>query len=62
VDQAADLPALRRQASLYDALAAMLTAGTDRVIVTGEDGQPAGVLDRNTLATAGQTTQPAASS
>jgi osmoprotectant transport system ATP-binding protein len=62
VDRAADLPALRRHASLYDALAAMLTAGTDRVIVTGEDGQPAGVLDRNTLTTAGQTTQPAASS
>jgi osmoprotectant transport system ATP-binding protein len=62
VDQAADLPALQPRASLYDALAAMLTAGTDRVIVTGEDGRPAGVLDRNTLATAGQTTQPATSS
>ncbi len=41
-----DMPAVPRTASLYDALAAMLTAGTDRVVVHGDNGTPAGLLHR----------------
>jgi osmoprotectant transport system ATP-binding protein len=44
-----ELPAVPRKASLYDALAAMLTAGTDRVVVIGDDGAPAGLLHRDAL-------------
>jgi osmoprotectant transport system ATP-binding protein len=43
------LPAVPRNASLYDALAAMLTAGADRVMVVDDGGAPAGLLDRDTL-------------
>jgi osmoprotectant transport system ATP-binding protein len=42
-------PAVPRKASLYDALAAMLTAGVDRVIVVDDDGVPAGLLHRDAL-------------
>jgi osmoprotectant transport system ATP-binding protein len=44
------LPSVPRKASLYDALAAMLTAGADRVVVVGDDGAPAGLLHRDRLA------------
>ena len=43
------LPSVPRNASLYDALAAMLTAGADRVVVVGDDGVPAGLLHRDAL-------------
>jgi osmoprotectant transport system ATP-binding protein len=44
-----DLPSVPRKASLYEALATMLTAGVDRVVVVGDDGTPAGLLHRDTL-------------
>jgi osmoprotectant transport system ATP-binding protein len=44
------LPTVPRRASLYDALAAMLTAGADRVVVVDDDGAPAGLLHRDRLA------------
>ncbi len=44
-------PRVPRHASLYDALAAMLTAGTDRVLVIGSDGDLTGELTRTTLLT-----------
>ncbi len=43
------VPSVPRKASLYDALAAMLTAGADRVLVVGDDGAPAGLLYRDRL-------------
>jgi osmoprotectant transport system ATP-binding protein len=43
------LPSVPRKASLYDALAAMLTAGANRVLVVGDDGAPAGLLHRDAL-------------
>jgi CBS domain-containing protein len=43
------LPSVPRKASLYDALATMLTAGANRVLVVGDDGAPAGVLHRDAL-------------
>lgn len=46
------MPTVPRAASLYDALAAMLTAGTDRVLVAGDNGEPAGLLYRDKLGTA----------
>jgi osmoprotectant transport system ATP-binding protein len=42
-------PSVPRKASLYDALAAMLTAGADRVVVVDDDGAPAGLLHRDAL-------------
>ncbi|MPZ28367.1 MAG: ATP-binding cassette domain-containing protein [Micromonosporaceae bacterium] len=49
---APDVPAVPLPASLYDALAAMLTAGTDRVLVTGPAGEPRGQLTREAIFTA----------
>ena len=46
------LPQLLLGASCYDALAAMLTAGTDRVLVTDPGGQPQGILTRDAIFTA----------
>jgi osmoprotectant transport system ATP-binding protein len=43
------LPVVRLGSSLYEALAAMLEVGTDRVRVTGEAGQPLGVLTREAV-------------
>jgi osmoprotectant transport system ATP-binding protein len=43
------LPSVPRAASLYDALAAMLTARTDQVVVVGDDGTAAGLLHRDGL-------------
>ncbi|HEX7746081.1 MAG TPA: ATP-binding cassette domain-containing protein [Micromonosporaceae bacterium] len=48
VDDIDDLPSVDRSASLYAALAAMLTAGTDHVRVT-DDGRPVGLLNRQRL-------------
>jgi osmoprotectant transport system ATP-binding protein len=45
VDRVGELPAVDRSASLYAALAAMLTAGSDHVRVL-EGGRPVGLLDR----------------
>ncbi|TDC82335.1 ATP-binding cassette domain-containing protein [Micromonospora sp. KC606] len=42
----AGLPTLELGGSAYDALAAMLTAGAEAVLLT-EDGEPVGVLDRS---------------
>jgi osmoprotectant transport system ATP-binding protein len=47
-----DLPTLPLRSSLYDALAAMLTAGTDRVLITDEAGAALGVLHRDAVFTA----------
>jgi osmoprotectant transport system ATP-binding protein len=46
---APDLPTLPLRSSLYDALAAMLMAGTDRVLITDETGAALGVLHRDTV-------------
>ena len=46
-----DAPAVPLGASLYDALAAMLIAGTDRVLVTDPAGQPQGTLTREAIFT-----------
>jgi osmoprotectant transport system ATP-binding protein len=45
----ADMPVVRLGSSLYDALAAMLEADTDRVRVTGDADQPLGVLTREAV-------------
>jgi osmoprotectant transport system ATP-binding protein len=45
----ADRPVVALGSSLYDALAAMLDAGTDRARVTGSDGEPLGVLTREAV-------------
>ncbi|WP_328342306.1 ABC transporter ATP-binding protein [Micromonospora sp. NBC_00421] len=50
----ATLPELPLGRSAYDALAAMLTAGTDAVVVTA-DGRPAGTLSRTRVLELGQT-------
>ncbi|MEU7615453.1 ATP-binding cassette domain-containing protein [Micromonospora rifamycinica] len=50
----ATLPELPLGRSAYDALAAMLTAGTDAVVVTA-DGRPAGTLSRARVLDLGQT-------
>jgi osmoprotectant transport system ATP-binding protein len=47
-----DWPSVQLPASLYDALAAMLTAGTDRVLVTDPDRGRLGVLTRDAVFTA----------
>jgi osmoprotectant transport system ATP-binding protein len=47
----AGAPEVPLGASLYDALAAMLTAGTDRVLVTDPAGQPQGTLTREAIFT-----------
>lgn len=44
-----DGPAVPVDASRYDALAVMLTAGTDRVTVTGPDGESLGHLTREAV-------------
>ncbi|MCX4469652.1 Carnitine transport ATP-binding protein OpuCA [Micromonospora sp. MW-13] len=49
----AGLPEVALGSSAYDALAAMLTAGADRVLVTA-DGRPAGVLTRHRALGAGR--------
>jgi osmoprotectant transport system ATP-binding protein len=49
------VPSVPRKASLYDVLAVMLTAGTDRVLVVGDDGAPAGLLYRDTIGTGDST-------
>ncbi|WP_422754316.1 ABC transporter ATP-binding protein [Micromonospora sp. WMMD708] len=49
----ATLPELPLGRSAYDALAAMLTAGTDTVVVTA-DGRPAGTLSRTRVLDLGQ--------
>jgi osmoprotectant transport system ATP-binding protein len=46
---AAEGPTVPVDASRYDALAAMLTAGTDRVAVTGPEGEPLGHLTRDAV-------------
>ncbi|MEU5937620.1 ATP-binding cassette domain-containing protein [Micromonospora sp. NPDC047548] len=53
-DGAAGLPALPLGGSAYDALAAMLTAGSDAVVVTA-DGEPVGALSRARVLELGQT-------
>ncbi|MFI7486821.1 ABC transporter ATP-binding protein [Micromonospora echinaurantiaca] len=52
-DAPADLPAVPLGGPAYDALAVMLTATADRVLVTDE-GQPVGVLSRADLLDAGR--------
>jgi osmoprotectant transport system ATP-binding protein len=47
-----DAPAVPLRSSLYDALAAMLTAGTDRVRVTDDSGGSLGQLTREAVFTA----------
>jgi osmoprotectant transport system ATP-binding protein len=49
---AGDQPRVPLGSSLYDALAAMLTAGTDRVLVVGPAGEPQGQLTREAIFTA----------
>jgi osmoprotectant transport system ATP-binding protein len=49
------LPSVPLSTSLYDALAAMLTAGADRVLVVDDDGAPAGLLHRDALGTSDTT-------
>ncbi|MDO3703703.1 ABC transporter ATP-binding protein [Micromonospora sp. C28SCA-DRY-2] len=51
-DAPADLPAVPLGGPAYDALAVMLTAAADRVLVT-DDGRPVGVLTRADLLDAG---------
>ncbi|MEV0721286.1 ATP-binding cassette domain-containing protein [Micromonospora purpureochromogenes] len=50
----ADLPAVPLGGSAYDALAAMLTTGSEAVMVTA-DGEPVGVLSRARVLELGQT-------
>ncbi|MGC5017507.1 ABC transporter ATP-binding protein [Micromonospora sp. DT47] len=50
----ADLPAVPLGGSAYDALAAMLTSGTDAVVVTADD-RPVGTLSRSRVLELGQT-------
>ncbi|MEV0805615.1 ATP-binding cassette domain-containing protein [Micromonospora sp. NPDC050200] len=51
----ADLPAVPLGTSAYDALAAMLTSGSDAVVVT-TDGEPVGALSRARVLELGRTT------
>jgi osmoprotectant transport system ATP-binding protein len=51
-DRPGDHPAVALPTSLYAALAAMLTAGTDRVLVTDPAGAPLGQLTREAIFTA----------
>jgi osmoprotectant transport system ATP-binding protein len=48
-----ETPAVPADASLRDALAALLDGGTGRVVVTGADGRPLGVLTPTAIALAG---------
>ncbi|QSB15684.1 ATP-binding cassette domain-containing protein [Natronosporangium hydrolyticum] len=48
-EDSSELPEVPIGASRYDALAAMLTAGVDAVVVTGDADKPLGRLTRDTL-------------